>query len=143
MEQNNPQVRFQLPSYVKNTAAAFDGCTVTVEYDSNYGGTQTVEGVAEIQEGRWPSDFDHLVVDGRKVRSNGHVFSAEDDRHLGTVESITVEIDEQTAIDMATQSIEHDIDRGNDVTIIQTWDKSVMEQEGHIAGTGEIRLAHI
>ena len=143
MERHNAQVRFELPDYVKRTADAFDGCTVTVEYDSNFGGTQTVEGVAEIEEGRWPSDFDHLVVGGRKIRGNDHVFSAKDDRHLGTLESITVEIDEQTAIEMATQHVDHDIDRGEDVTIIQTWDKCAIEEQGFMAGTDEIRLQHV
>ena len=142
MKQNTNAVRFELPDYVSPVDAAFDGADVTVEYDSNYndhGDTVTVSGVAELSEGRHAREWDTLDVDGRRVRSNGHVFNG-DGRHLGTVESVTVTVDAETAISLVTAHVDHDVDRGDDEIIVQTWDTGVMNQEGFMAGTDEIRM---
>lgn len=136
------KVKFEVPDYVKITDEAFDGAEVEIEYDSNFGGTVTVEGEAELDEGRYAQEWTTLNVDGRKIRCNGHIFSAEDNRHLGTVESVTAVISRETAIDMVTENVDHDIDAGEDRTIIQTWDKGVIDQEGWMAGTDSITLEH-
>lgn len=139
------RVRFELPDHVSIVSDEFDGEQISITYDSNYGGTVTVDGTAEIDEGRYPSDWAHLVVDGRKFRSNGHVFSAEDDRHLGTVESVTVTAPHDVAVELITEQMDCDIDRKDEdnVTIIQGWDKGVIDQEGFMAGTIEVHLEHL
>jgi len=144
MTQDN-KVRFELPNYVKITDEQFDGSAVTVEYDSNYNGhgkTVEVSDVAEISEARYAREWETLVVDGKHVRSNGHVFNS-DGRHLGTVESVTVTVDAEVAVDLVTQNVDHDIDCGDEAIIIQTWDASVMEQDGFMAGTEEIRMERV
>lgn len=136
------KVRFEVPNYVKITGEAFDGAQVEVEYNSNFGGTVTVEGEAELDEGRYAQEWTTLNVDGRKIRSNGHVFSEDSDRHLGTVESVTAVLPRDTAVELVTENVDHDIDAGDERTIIQTWDTGVMEQEGWMAGTDSITLEH-
>ena len=143
MRDNTQLVRFDLPDHVSPVDETFAGHRVAVTYDSNFGGTVTAEGEATLDEGRYPSDWTTLVVDGRKVRSNGHVFSAESDRHLGTVESITAEAPHDEAVDLVASGMDHDVDRGEDETIVQGWDKGVMEQEGFMAGTMSVRLTHV
>lgn len=144
IEGNNmsEQVKFEVPDYVKITREAFNGAKVEVEYDSNFGGTVTVEGEAELDEGRHAREWTTLNVDGRVIRSNGHVFSGEDGRHLGTVESVTAVLSRDTAVEMVTEHVDHDIDAGEERTIIQTWDKGVIDQEGWMAGTDSITLEH-
>ena len=141
MEAQNA-VRFKLPDYVSITDEAFDGAKVTVEYDSNYNGrgeTVTVSGRADLSEGRHAREWTTLVVEGRHIRSNGHVFN-NDDRHLGTVESVTATVDKDKAVELVTAHVDYDIDAGKDEIIVQTWDKCVIEEQGFIAGTDEIRM---
>lgn len=140
----NKDVRFELPRYVKNTSDELDGAEVSVTYDSNFGGAVTVDGTAGIDEGRWAGEWTTLNVDGRKVRSNGHVFS-KNDRHLGTVESITVTLPHDVAVDLVTDDFgsDYDVDRHDEQTVIQAWDKGVIEQEGFMAGTTSITLKHV
>jgi len=140
--QKATKVRFKLPDYVKITDESFDGAKVTVEYDSNYNGrgdTVTVSGTAELSEGRHARQWTTLVVEGRYIRSNGHVFNS-DDRHLGTVESVTATVDKDKAVELVTADVDYDIDTGEDEIIVQTWDKCVIEEQGFIAGTDEIRM---
>ena len=140
--QGNNEVRFELPDYVQAVDESFDGAEVSVEYDSNYNGrgeTVEVSGTAELSEGRHAREWDTLVVEGRHIRSNGHVFNS-DGRHLGRDATVTATVDEQTAIELVTESVDHDVDRGDDEIIVQTWDTGVMEQEGFMAGTDEIRM---
>ncbi len=96
------------------------------------------------QSGRYPSDPSHLVVEGRKVQANRHVFS-EQGRHLGTVESITVELDHPSAVELVTDSMDYDVDRNDDygITIVQGWDSAVIEEQGFIDGTMSVRLEHV
>ena len=137
------QVKFSVPDWVSITEDAFDGAEVEVTYDSNFGGDVTLEGTAEIDPGRWPSDWTHLVVDGRKIRSNGHVFSVKSDRHLGTVEDFEAVIDHDEAVDLVADSSDHDVDVGSDETIIQGWDHGVIEERGWMEGTFSVRLKHV
>lgn len=137
------QVKFSVPDWVSITNDVFDGAEVVVTYDSNFGGDVTLEGTAEIDGGRWPSDWTHLVVGERKIRSNGHVFGAESDRHVGKVTEATASMDRDDAIDIITKHTDHDIDAGPDATIIQGWDLGVIEQEGFMQGTFEVCLEHI
>lgn len=140
-----PDVRFELPDHVSITSGEFDGARVSITYDSNYGSSVTIEDTAELDTGRYPSDWTHLVVDGRKVRQNGHVFSGEDDRHLGTVESVEVTVPHDVAVELVADSMDHDIDRNDEdgVTIIQGWDTGVMEEQGFLEGTMTVRLTHV
>lgn len=137
-------VRFELPGHVSATNDELDGADVSVTYDSNFGGTVTVDGTAEIDEGRWSGEWTTLNVDGRKVRSNGHVFS-ENDRHLGTVETVTVTLPHDVAVEVITDDFgsDYDVDPHDEQTVIQAWDKGVMEQEGFVAGTTSITLKHV
>lgn len=143
--QGNNEVRFELPDYVNAVDESFDGSEVTVEYDSNYNGrgeTVTVSGTAElVGVGDYYTNT-ALVVDGRHVQSNGHVFNS-DGRRLGRVESVTVTVDEQTAIGLVTKHVNYDVDRGNGEIIVQTWDASVIEQDGFMAGTDEVRMERV
>ena len=144
MEAHNEAVRFKLPDYVNFVSEEFDGAEVELCYDSNYGGTVEVKAEAEVDEGDYLSDGTHLVVEGRKVRSNGHIFSEKDDRHVGTVESIAATLPKQAAIDLVTEHISHDIDDGGgDEIIVQTWDKSVIEEQGFMAGTDSICMERV
>lgn len=138
----NTEVRFELPDYVSVISESFDGQHVEITYDSNFGGSVTVDGTAELEEGRWPSEWNTLNVGDRKVRSNGHVFNS-DDRHLGTVESVTATVDKDKAIELVTKHVDYDIDTGEDEIIVQTWDKSVIEEQGFIDGTDEIRMIQV
>jgi len=143
--QGNNEVRFELPDYVKTTDEAFDGSEVSVEYDSNYNGrgkTATASGTAELVGVGDHFTNTALVVDGRRVQANGHVFNS-DGRHLGTVESVTVTVDKEVAIELVTEHVDHDVDCGEEEIIVQTWDTSVMEQEGFMAGTDEIRMVRV
>ena len=141
--QGNNEVRFELPDYVNAVSEEFDAQRVEITYDSNFGGSVTVDGTAELDEGRYSQEWTTLNVAGRKIRSNGHVFSEADDRHLGKVESITATIDKETAIEIVTEHVDHDIDCGEDEIIVQTWDKGVMEEQGFMAGTDEIRMVRV
>lgn len=136
-------VRFELPDWVRPTESVFGGHPVKVEYNSNFGGTVTLEGIAEIRPGRWPSDWTHLVVDDRKIRSNGHVFSEKTDRHLGSVESVIAVAPYDDAVALVVDGSDHDVDRGPDETIIQGWDQGVIDTEGWEAGTFSVRLSHV
>jgi hypothetical protein len=137
-------VRFTLPEYVSPAAAAFDGHPVDVEYDSNFnaaGETVRLGGHASFVHGG-PGQWDALVVDGRYIRSNGHVFSAEG-RHLGMVETMTVTVPESAGIALVTDSVDSDVDRGEEAIIVQTWDSGMMDAQGFMAGTDEIRLERV
>lgn len=140
-----PTVRFELPDHVSITSDEFDGRDVRLTYDSNYGGSVTIEGTAEIDTGRYPGDWTHLVVEGRKIRQNGHVFSDEDDRHLGTVESVTVTVPHDIAVELVTDGMSYDVDRNDDggVTVVQGWDRGVMNEQGFMEGTMSISLPHL
>jgi len=143
--QGNNEVRFELPDYVKITDEAFDGAEVAVEYDSNYnsrGETVEVSGVGELSEGRHAREWTTLVVEGRHIRSNGHIFNG-DGRHLGTVKSVTATVDEDVAVELVTEHVGHDVDCGDDEIIVQTWDTGVIDQEGFVAGTDEIRMVRV
>jgi hypothetical protein len=145
MEHQNKQVRFKLPDYVSITREEFDGADVTVEYDSNFNGhneTVTVQGEATLDEGCHAREWTTLNIDGKEIRCNGHVFSASE-RHLGTVESVTVTVDKETAVDMVTEDVEADVDDGGDEVIVQTWDNSVMDEQGFMAGTDEVRMKKV
>jgi hypothetical protein len=143
--QGNNEVRFELPDYVKATDEAFDDAEVTVEYDSNYNGrgeTATVSGKAELVGVGDHFTDTALVVGGRHIQSNGHVFN-NDGRHLGAVESVTATVNKEVAIELVTEHVDHDVDCGEEEIIVQTWDTSVMEQEGFMAGTDEIRMVRV
>lgn len=140
MENQNTQVRFELPDYVRPTRDEFDGADVKIEYDSNFNGfndTVTIAGEAEIQESQGINTSTRLVVDDRHIKSNGHVFSP-NDRHLGPLKSITVTIDKQDGIEIVTTGVQADVDDHGNQIVIQTWDRSVIHEQGFIAGTDEV-----
>lgn len=115
-------VTFDLPEYKSDTRDVLEGCNVRVEYDSSFGGTQTVEGEAEIvrelERGRF---HNYLVVGDRKI-SAGRVFSAADGRRIGWVESITVEMRADEAIEWVAKDWSgHDVDAHDDEIYVQFW----------------------
>lgn len=143
MEEDTIDVRFDVPEWVSPTTDEFDGVHVEVTYDSNFGGDVTVDGHAEIDDGLFRSDPSHLVVDGRHVRANRHVFNA-DGTHLGKVESIVVSgVDHDDAIDLVTDHSNYDVDRHDDQTVVQMWDDGVIQERGFMAGTASVTLSHV
>jgi len=146
MEHQNTQVRFELPDYKKDTREELDGCKVEVEYNSNFGGTQTVEGTAEqtqeLEGGRFRT---YLKVGDRKVDS-GRVFSTVDGRKIGTVESITVTMTADKAIDWVAKDWNgHDVDTTpeRDEIYVQFWSGQLndeMSQEEWFNHTDAIRF---
>ena len=144
MEQDN--VRLELPNNVNLTDDRLDGAKVRVEYDSNYnerGESITVEDTAEIVgRGDYFTDI-AMLVDGRRVSPTGHVFGS-DGRHIGTDATVTATINRDDAIDMVTDGMEYDVDDpGLDEIIVQAWDNSVIESQGFMAGTTEIRMVRV
>jgi len=118
----NVDVRFELPDYKNEVSEELNEQRVVVEYDSNFGGVQTVEGVAERQT-EWLSGGPrtYMVVDDRRV-SNGYVFSEADGRRLGRVKSITVTMQADEAIEwVAKEWNGHDVDAGDDEIYVQFW----------------------
>jgi len=141
------QVGFELPEYKSATSKVMDGREVSVEYDSSFGGTQTVAGTAEIVReyagsGRFRR---YLVVGDRKV-SNGRVYSAADGRKVGTVESVTVTMDSDEAIAWVAKDWSgHDVDTHDDEIYVQFWSGQLhddMSQEEWFNHTGAIRFKH-
>lgn len=140
----NEMVTFDLPDYKSETNWLMDGCTVTVEYDSSFGGTQTVSGkgeiVRELENGRFRR---YLLVDDRKISAR-HVFSVADGRHLGNVESITVEMGADDAIEwVAKEWNGHDVDAHDDEIYVQFWSGQLhdeMSQEEWFNHTDSIRF---
>lgn len=115
-------VTFDLPDYKRETRDELDGCKVAVEYDSSFGGTQTVEGVAEkireLEGGRFRT---YLKVGDRKI-SSGRVHSVADGRKVGTVESITVTMEAGKAIEWVAKDWNgHDVDAHDDEIYVQFW----------------------
>ena len=144
MEQDN--VRLELPDNVNLTDDRLDGAEVCVEYDSNYNGrgeTVTVEGTAEIiGRGDYFTDV-AMLVDGRRVGPNGHVFGS-DGRHIGKDATVTAILNRDDAIDMVTKDMSFDVDDpGLGEIIVQAWDKSVIESQGFMAGTMSINMVRV
>ena len=144
MRENN--VRFKLPNNVNLTDDRLDGAEVTVEYDSNFNGhgeTVTVQDTAEIiGRGDYFTDI-AMLVDGRRVGPNGHVFGS-DGRHIGTDATVTATLPRDDAIDMVTKDMEFDVDDpGLDEVIVQAWDRSVIETQGFMAGTMSVCMERV
>ena len=137
-------VTFELPDYKNETNGVVDGNHVRVEYDSNFGGTQTAEGnseiVRELENGKFRR---HLVVGNRKV-SSGRVFSTAGGRKVGTVESITVTMDADSAIEwVAKEWNGHDVDTHDDEIYVQFWSGQLhdeMSNEEFLNHTDAIRF---
>jgi len=115
-------VTFDLPEYKNETGGELDGCMVRVEYNSSFGGTQTVEGTAEkIQEWDKGRRRTYLKVGDRKI-SSGRVLSVVDGRKIGKVESITVTMQSENAIEwIAKDWNAHDVDTHDDEIYVQFW----------------------
>jgi len=146
MTQNN-LVRFELPDYKRATHDNMEGCEVTVEYDSSFGGTQTVEGTAElIREWEHGRRRKYLVVDDRKIQV-GRVFSQADGRKLGSVESVTVTMDADTAVEWVAKDWNgHDVDANDDEVYVQFWSGELddeMSQEEWFKHTDAIRFKRV
>ena len=139
-------VTFELPDYKRETRDEMDGCEVRVEYDSSFGGTQTVEGTAEkvreLENGRFRT---YLNVGDRKI-SSGRVFSAADGRKIGTVESVTVTMEADKAIEWVAKDWNgHDVDTtpDRDEIYVQFWSGQLnaeMSQEEWFNHTDAIRF---
>jgi len=147
--QRNELVTFELPEYKRCTSEEMDGCEVRVEYDSSYGGVQVVEGEAKIAR-EWENGRRRrsLVVDDRKIASGGalsdRVFSAADGRKVGTVNSVTVTMEADTAIEWVADDWHgHDVDAGDDEIYVQFWSGELhdeMSQEEWFNHTEAIRF---
>jgi len=140
------QVKVELPTHVNLTDGRLDATKVSVEYDSNYNGrgeTVTVDGIAElVGKGDHFTDT-ALVVDGKRVGSNGHVFGS-DGRHIGTDATVTATLKRDDAIDMITAGHSYDIDDpGTGEIIVQAWDNSVIESQGFVAGTMSVCMERV
>jgi len=140
------QVKVDLPAHVNLTDDRLNASEVSVEYDSNYNGhgeTVTVDGVAEVV-----GKGDHftntaLVVDGKRVGSNGHVFGS-DGRHIGTDATVTATLERNDALDMVTAGHSYDVDDpGAGEIIVQAWDSSVIESQGFMAGTMSVSMERV
>lgn len=137
-------VTFDLPDYKNDTRDELDGCHVSVEYDSSFGGTQTVEGTAEktreLESGRFRT---YLTVGDRKI-SGGRVFSDSDGRKVGTVESMTVEMEAEKAIEWVAKDWNgHDVDAHDGEIYVQFWSGQLndeMSQEEWMNHTDAIRF---
>jgi len=146
--QRNELVTFELPEYKRCTSEEMDGCEARVEYDSSYGGVQVVEGEAQIVR-EWENGRRrrYLVVGDRKVASGGslssRVFSSSG-RKVGTVESITVAMDADIAIEwIASEWHGHDVDAGDGEIYVQFWSSELhdeMAQEKWLNHTDAIRF---
>ena len=140
----NELVTFELPDYKRETRDEVDRCEVSVEYDSSFGGTQTVEGTAEkireLENGRFRT---YLKVDDRKI-SSGRVFSDTSGRKVGTVESVTVTMEAEKAIEWVAKDWNgHDVDAHDDEIYVQFWSGQLndeMSQEEWFKHTDAIRF---
>ena len=140
----NELVTFELPEYKRETRDEVGGCEVSVEYDSSFGGTQTVEGTAEkvreLENGRFRT---YLKVDDRKI-SSGRVFSATSGRKVGAVESITVTMEADKAIEWVAKDWNgHDVDAHDGEIYVQFWSGGLndeMSQEEWFKHTDAIRF---
>jgi len=140
------KVRFELPENVNYTDDRLDSAKVVVEYDSKFNGrgeTVTVEDTAEIiGRGDYFTDI-ALLVDGRRVGPNGHVFGS-DGRHIGEDATVTATVERDDAIDMVTKGMSFDVDDpGLDEVIVQAWDQSVIESQGFMAGTMSVSMERV
>ena len=140
------QVKVELPAHVNLTDDRLDASDVSVEYDSNYNGrdeTVTAEGTAEVV-GKGDHFTDTaLVVDDKRVGSNGHVFGS-DGRHIGTDATVTAILPRDDAIDMVAANQSYDVDDpGAGEIIIQAWDSSVIESQGFMAGTMSVTMERV
>lgn len=142
----NNEVRFELPSYKSDTRGILDGKHLTVKYKSSYGGIQTIEGEAEVVRELEGGRFRNYTVVGDRKIANGRVFSAGDGREVGSVESITVSMDSEQAIEWVAKDWSgHDVDTHDDEICVQFWSgqlNSEMGQEEWINHTEEIRFKH-
>jgi len=144
--QEPTHVRFEIPEYKRVTHENVDGCNVTVQYDSSFGGTQTVEGEAEmtreLENGRFRR---YMVVGDRKVGSH-RVYSTKDGRMLGKIESVTVTMDTETAIEWVAKDWNgHDVDTHDNEVYVQFWSGELddeMSQEEWMNHTDGIRFKH-
>jgi len=142
--QRKEMVTFDLPEYKSDTRDELDGCEIQVEYDSSFGGMQTVEGTAEkvreLENGRFRT---YLVVGDRKI-SSGRVYSVADGRKLGTVDSITVTMEADKAIEWVAKDWNgHDVDRHENEIYVQFWSGELhdeMSQEEWFRHTDAIRF---
>jgi hypothetical protein len=142
----NELVTFELPEYKRETRDEVDGCEVSVEYDSSFGGTQTVEGTAEkvreLENGRFRT---YLKISDRKI-SSGRVFSATSGRKVGAVESVTVTMESDKAIEWVAKDWNgHDVDTTpeRDEIYVQFWSGQLndeMSQEEWLTHTDAIRF---
>jgi hypothetical protein len=143
-KQKSKMVTFDLPDYKRATHDNMNGCTVAVEYDSSFGGSQTVEGegglIRELERGRF---YNYLVVGDRKI-SSGRVWSAESGRKVGTVESISVTMEADKAIEWVAKDWNgHDVDTHDDEIYVQFWSGQLhdeMSQEEFMNHTDAIRF---
>jgi len=145
MVQNETElVTFDLPEYKRETDEVLDGQNLVVEYDSNFGGTQTLEGEAELVR-EWENGrrVRYMVVGNRKIQ-NGHVYSGNDGRRLGTVNNVQATLPADVAIEwVAKEWNGHDVDRHDDEIYVQFWSGGLneeMSQEEWFNHTDAIRF---
>lgn len=102
-----------------------EGDEITVEYDSNYGGTQTVTGAVEYNQEIAASDYP--VVDGREIHGI-HVRSEKDGRDLGMAKNVTLRVEKGRAVEISTLHMNgQDVDdpgaeKPGEKIYVQSWD---------------------
>jgi len=98
---------------------AVEGTNVVLEYDSSFGDSQKVTG--ELTYNHDAFGRSTWQVGNREI-ANNRVLSANDGRKVGTVESIQLTLDRETAINELTRHYNgHDIDDHGDQVVVQMW----------------------
>jgi sporulation protein YlmC with PRC-barrel domain len=98
---------------------AIEGAEVVLEYNSSFGGSQGVTG--ELTYNHDAFGRSTWQVGDREI-ANSRVLSANDGRKVGTVESIQLTLNRETAINELTRHYNgHDIDDHGDQVVVQMW----------------------
>lgn len=132
-----------------------EGVPVEIDYDSSYGGEQTVRGELdkvthdELLGAKTAAEARRLgkarhgdVLIGDRIIRKGTVRSVRDRRQVGRLKRARVQVPLDRAIDVISQYGSYDVDRGDGETIVQWWDEPLTD-ENHMERTGSVRLPHI
>lgn len=132
-----------------------EGVPIEIDYDSSYGGEQTVRGEIDkvtdedLQNARTQGEARRLgrsrpgdvLVDDRILR-RGHVRSVRDRRRVGRPKRARVQVPLDRALDVISRYGQYDVDRGEKETIVQWWE-GPLDEEHFMENTGTVRLPHL
>lgn len=123
-----PQLKFTLEQYrfdqVLKAGIIEEGDELTLRYDSNFGGVQEVSGEAEFDEFTGKLSVGDRTIRGKRVHSSS--------RDVGELIEVELVMPQGRALDAVTLHTDgHDIDAGDDVVIVQSWEGSHKDDSFH------------